>query len=242
MTGLQRSAPAYVQIAEHYRELITNGTYNPGEQLPTVNDLAVQWDVSPGTANKAMRYLAGEGLVRIERPAGTTVLDRQTTPAPKDYIQTSSAVPGDQYKVTSAELLMAPEYVASLLGLEEGSQVVRREFITYRQKSPFRLTVTWTPGVFASHVPELTSTEQLPSSAVGLLQRAERTPKTGHDYITGRSARDQREATSLNVNVGDSITAITYLWMDNDDVLEYGEIITHPHQVIQYNYTFQETQ
>lgn len=229
-----------MQIADHYREAIANGTYRPGSQLPPVSDLADEWSVSPGTANKAMRRLAGEGLVRIERPAGTTVLHQQATPSPRDYVRTAPTVPGDEYRVTSAELVMAPEYVAQVMGLDEDAQVIRREWITYRDRASVRLTVTWTPGVFARDIPELVSTEQLPGRAVDLLERAGRTPKVGNDYITGRDCRDEREAKALGVGIGDSITAVTYLWSDAEGVLEYGEFITHPKQVLQYDYTFPE--
>lgn len=239
MAQLERSAPAYMQIADYYRQQIADGGYQPGDQLPPVAELAENWSVSPGTANKAMRRLHGEGLVKIERPAGTVVLDRQATPAPKDYAQLLQRQPhGEEYKITSAELVMAPEYVAKVMGLDDGDQVVRREFITYENRKPTTLSVTWTPGSFAHSVPELTSTGPLGGRPVELLDQVGRRPSWGHDYITGRSARDQREASALGLDVGAPITAVTYLWNDSEGVLEYGEYIKGSNQVVSYDYAF----
>ncbi|MGW9558222.1 GntR family transcriptional regulator [Nocardiopsis sp. NPDC055551] len=72
ITTLSRPAAPYVQIADHYRELIATGSLPPGDRLPTVIQMATAWRVSPGTAHKAVRLLRGEGLVRTTRQ-GTTV-------------------------------------------------------------------------------------------------------------------------------------------------------------------------
>ncbi|HLR97326.1 MAG TPA: GntR family transcriptional regulator [Jiangellaceae bacterium] len=72
ITSLSRPAAPYLQIADHYRELIATGVLRSGDRLPTVIQMATTWRVSPGTAHKAVRRLRGEGLVRTTRQ-GTTV-------------------------------------------------------------------------------------------------------------------------------------------------------------------------
>lgn len=72
IANLSRPAAPYVQIADHYRELIATGNLQPGDRLPTVIQMAAVWRVSPGTAHKAVRRLRSEGLVRTTRQ-GTTV-------------------------------------------------------------------------------------------------------------------------------------------------------------------------
>lgn len=72
IANLSRPAAPYVQIADHYRELIATGNLQPGDRLPTVIQMAAAWKVSPGTAHKAVRRLRSEGLVRTTRQ-GTTV-------------------------------------------------------------------------------------------------------------------------------------------------------------------------
>jgi len=71
---VERPRHPYVQIAGHYRKLIADGSLQPGARLPAVNTIAEEWDVSPGTAHKAIRQLAGEKLVEPTQQ-GTWVLD-----------------------------------------------------------------------------------------------------------------------------------------------------------------------
>lgn len=68
----------YARIAAHYSELITSGQLRPGDLLPSIKTLAQEWDVSTATAEKALRQLRGEGLVRGIHGIGTEVLDRPT--------------------------------------------------------------------------------------------------------------------------------------------------------------------
>lgn len=65
--GLDRSAPAeemsdpadnrapYAQIAAHYAEVITSGQLLPGSLLPSIKQVAQEWQVSTATAEKALR-------------------------------------------------------------------------------------------------------------------------------------------------------------------------------------------
>lgn len=66
----------YAQIAAHYAELITSGELVPGSLLPSIKNLAQEWKVSTATAEKALRKLRTEGLVRGIHGIGTEVLDR----------------------------------------------------------------------------------------------------------------------------------------------------------------------
>lgn len=65
----------YEQIAESLRLQIAQGDLQPGERLPTVRDMAVQWDCTPGTVSRAYAILADEGLVTGHRGSGTRVTD-----------------------------------------------------------------------------------------------------------------------------------------------------------------------
>ena len=53
----------YETIAEALRDDIRSGRLKPGDELPTVADLAVADTVAVGTAHRAMALLNDEGLV-----------------------------------------------------------------------------------------------------------------------------------------------------------------------------------
>ncbi|HIC89429.1 MAG TPA: GntR family transcriptional regulator [Anaerolineae bacterium] len=69
-----RDAPhLYQRIAETIRVQIARGELKPGDRLPSVRDLARQYQCTPGTVNRAYVELAREGLVTAFRGSGTRV-------------------------------------------------------------------------------------------------------------------------------------------------------------------------
>ena len=65
----------YEQIAESLRRRIAQGDLKPGQRLPTVRDMAQQWDCTPSTVSRAYATLAAEGLVSGHRGGGTRVTE-----------------------------------------------------------------------------------------------------------------------------------------------------------------------
>jgi DNA-binding GntR family transcriptional regulator len=63
--------PPWQQIANELRNEIEAGKYHPdGPALPSVTTLSQQWDVARRTANKALKALAGEGLIEVVEGLG----------------------------------------------------------------------------------------------------------------------------------------------------------------------------
>jgi len=57
----------YEVIAESLREQIRTGQLKPGDQLPTIAELAVANTVAVGTAHRALSMLRNEGLIEVTR-------------------------------------------------------------------------------------------------------------------------------------------------------------------------------
>ena len=55
------------QIARQLRSAIANGVWNPGEQLPTEQELADTFDVSRSTSREGLKLLSATGLVTSSR-------------------------------------------------------------------------------------------------------------------------------------------------------------------------------
>jgi len=64
----------YEAIAADLREKILTGKLKPGEQLPTIVQLAAQYTVAAGTAHRAMALLQAEGLINVQRGKRAVVL------------------------------------------------------------------------------------------------------------------------------------------------------------------------
>ncbi len=74
---LQKIAPfrVFEQAVEQIRELISAGTWVPGQRLPTEQDLSIQLNVSRSSVREALRVLEAEGLVEVKRGSGTYVCE-----------------------------------------------------------------------------------------------------------------------------------------------------------------------
>ncbi len=65
--------PIYVQIEEQVRALIAAGQLRPGDQLPTIRQLAVDLGVNYNTVARAYLELERAGVITTQRGRGTFV-------------------------------------------------------------------------------------------------------------------------------------------------------------------------
>jgi GntR family transcriptional regulator len=65
--------PIYIQIVEQVRQQIARGELSPGDQLPTVRQLATDLRVNFNTVARAYRILDESGLISTQHGRGTYV-------------------------------------------------------------------------------------------------------------------------------------------------------------------------
>jgi GntR family transcriptional regulator len=82
--------PVYRQIVDAMRHLLVNGALEPGDQVPTVRQLALDLGVHFNTVAQAYRTLSEEGWLDLKRRRGATVLDRRTPSTPSKERQNHS--------------------------------------------------------------------------------------------------------------------------------------------------------
>ena len=71
----QSNTPIYLQLIDMIKLQIISGQLQPGEKLPSVRDLAMQYGVNPNTMQKALSELEWEKLVYTVRTTGRYVTD-----------------------------------------------------------------------------------------------------------------------------------------------------------------------
>lgn len=247
----QRLSPPYVQITDHYRQLIVNGDLPEGERLPAIASIAEEWGVAAATAAKAITQLQVERLVRTS-PRGTFVEGASRASSPRDRVlrarkrDTASAA-GEASRVTSASIVRAPAYVADLFGLDDRQLVVRREWVTSETTTegevPVMLSVSWFPAALADAVPDLLSTDPSHVATLGLSVESVAGPlRYCRDFVEAREA-DAREAGYLGLTLGAPVLAGTFLrWQgnDSDHLAEYGEYVIPPRRVLSWEYELPE--
>jgi GntR family transcriptional regulator len=65
--------PIYEQIVQQIRQMVEQGTLKPGDQLPTVRQLATDLRVNFNTIARAYRLLDVAGLISTQQGRGTYI-------------------------------------------------------------------------------------------------------------------------------------------------------------------------
>jgi GntR family transcriptional regulator len=65
--------PIYIQIMDQIRQMVASGLLKPGDQLPTVRQLAIDLQVNWNTVARAYRLLDEAGLISTQQGRGTFI-------------------------------------------------------------------------------------------------------------------------------------------------------------------------
>jgi len=68
--------PIYAQIMEQIKHLVATGRLRPGDQLPTIRQLAVDLRVNPNTVVHAYRELDRQRVISTQQGRGTFIAQR----------------------------------------------------------------------------------------------------------------------------------------------------------------------
>lgn len=67
--------PITLQIVRQIKALVAEGVLNPGDQLPTVRELAIDLRINFSTVSRAYRILDEQRLISTQRGRGTYIWD-----------------------------------------------------------------------------------------------------------------------------------------------------------------------
>lgn len=71
----QDRRPIYEQVVEKFRVLILNGVLEPGSQMPSVRQLAMELSVNPNTIQRAYMELEQQGFIYPVKGRGNFIAD-----------------------------------------------------------------------------------------------------------------------------------------------------------------------
>jgi GntR family transcriptional regulator len=111
----ERGVPLYRQIVEAIRIAVNSDDLEPGQQLPTIHELAAELCINPNTVARAYRELEASGYLSGRRGQGTFVSDEKVPApvAPKGKerqrilraIYREAIAHGARYSLTPAEIV-----------------------------------------------------------------------------------------------------------------------------------------
>jgi len=105
--------PIYAQLDRAIRVAVATGKLQPGDQLPTVRQLAVDLRVNANTVAKVYLTLERDGVVATKRGVGTFIADTPPKPAARqrdrhlDALVDRFLTDGTTHGFTPPELLEA---------------------------------------------------------------------------------------------------------------------------------------
>ena len=98
--------PVYAQIEDQMARLLASGAFAPGEQVPSVRELAIAVRVNPLTVSKAYARLAERGLVVTMKGRGVFVPEK-ARPMSREERERSLSKRLDELLAESAQLGVA---------------------------------------------------------------------------------------------------------------------------------------
>jgi GntR family transcriptional regulator len=108
---LKSGVPFYRQIVDQIRYGIASRRLLPGEQLPTVRELAVQLGINPNTVRKSYSELEILGVLDTQQGTGTFVSNKEIEIADAEKSRMVSQIcdelvaRGQQYNITLKEIV-----------------------------------------------------------------------------------------------------------------------------------------
>jgi GntR family transcriptional regulator len=149
------SVPLYAKIASELRDQIRDGTYGPGALLPSRNEIAAMYGVSPITARDALSVLSHEGYARAIRGRGHIVRRKRPRLTVPGRLYAAKALEGTMLDAAMLDLHRldvyretAPDNIA--LPLESGADPVwvrRAVHVAAADRQPIQIHVSWLPGL-----------------------------------------------------------------------------------------------
>lgn len=209
------AVPLYHQIYVQLRDEIVSGARAFGSLVPTEQDISDNFGVSRITARRALDELAAQQFVARKRRVGTQVIyNLPVRPIEANIAKTVDSLVtfGRKTKVTVVEIGKehAQEPIASLLGVDIGTRVVRAVRLRWLDGEPLGCTIAHVPEEF-EFVINARSLEDTP--ILSLVTETGRQIGSANQTIAAVSA-DSAMAASLKIDAMEPLLRITRAFRD----------------------------
>ena len=224
--------PLYLQVAKLMRQKIESQQWRFGEQIPTLDNLVAQFEVSRITLRAALNLLEDNGIIRRTRGVGTFVakdLSEQRwfklASSFGELVQAVSTLKIRMLPIESGERASDPAF-----GFDGNSAAYERlRRVHYRENTPYCLIdIYLEKRIFQSDPQGFRTAPVVPQ----LAQR----PDINIDQarqVMRITVSDKETASHLNIGVGDPIADVCRVFKDPAGKILYYAHIQYPAQLIQ---------
>ncbi|MFI9005495.1 GntR family transcriptional regulator [Streptomyces sp. NPDC053541] len=197
-------------LADRLEREINEGVHPPGAPLPQILDQVAAGAGSKATVSRAYQELEAKGLVTSRRGHGTVVRDRSRVRVPLNRYErvlspggsrgpweTATADQGldgrMEVATPAAETLEAPADIARLLGLDPGTEAVRRQRRAMIGSDVIALQDAWYP-LDVAQAAGLDRPDKITGGVLGALVGAGLVPAEADEYVTAEEPTPQQAA------------------------------------------------
>lgn len=189
------------RIAAELRRRIDAGEWGPGDRMPTYEDLATRYSTGSATIQAALAVLRREGLISVTRRRGIIVRGRpprrrvergalvRRDPS-RGYIMPAALRTDEPWQVHGrprASTEAIPARPAELLGLEEGTAVLRRRRVTSPTgEPPYQIADTWIHPDAVADAPRVAERDTGPGGYLDRIEEAGHGPLSWTEYTQTR--------------------------------------------------------
>jgi GntR family transcriptional regulator len=119
---LRSGVPVYRQIMDQVMGGIASGSLKPGDQLPTVRQLAVDLAINPNTVVRAYRELEIREVLATQQGTGTFITDKKPKANEVERRRRVSQLVGDLLSRAGAEGITLQELLEALKELQNNQE------------------------------------------------------------------------------------------------------------------------
>jgi DNA-binding GntR family transcriptional regulator len=131
--------PAYIQLTNILRDLISRGVYRSGDRLPSESQLCKTYKVSPMTVRRAINSLIVQDVVSTAQGKGTFVKPLQLSSVTfgLDQFQGMFSGADTEVKILEARIQESDENVSAKLSIPLGSRTILIRRLLSRNGEPW---------------------------------------------------------------------------------------------------------
>src|SRR3990170_6508562 len=231
----------YLKLKDSLANDIAQGKYQPGDILPSENDLIKTWSVSRITVRNAIKQLALEGLVYTLHGRGTFVSETKIT----NYLPSLTSLSQDVLKrgmvpknrVLKLDRVFADNDVASRLHLTPGDPVIHFIRVTSADDEPIAIGYTFVALAAIAPNQDQICVEALESGSFYALLHKIGAHLIGGVQTISSAAANAFEAEHLHVSIGSPlIVSQRVAYSSNRVHVEFTRMMAKP-DMIQWKVT-----
>jgi GntR family transcriptional regulator len=210
--------PLYAQLEQILADRISDGSWRPGDQLPTEDQLVSEFEISRTTVRTTVQNLARRGLIEIRRGKGTFVAQPKIEPpltGLSSFVEDMCALGHSaSARLLGHRSMPASKIVAQKLNLPVGDPVIYVRRVRLANGIALSYDETWLPRELGEQV---VSNNLEAEPIFKLLEEKYDTPLIEAEYRLEAVVADRIVAQTLDIAIASPIFLIERVSFTKDD-------------------------